>query len=352
MTARRRVRVLDTRKLITTPPPTIHWLVDGIFARGKFTLIGGREKSGKSLVQQALGTTMASGGGVVAGIAVAPGRVLILDGENGEDELHRRVHSLGLARADADDLILAELHGFDLTKHLYDVENLIVEHEPDLVLLDSFRVLWHGSERDEEEIANALYPLADLAHSSGVAIGLTHHATKGNEDDYRGSTAIGAVPDWICVLGRDREDPHKLTRRRLTTPYARFAPARDDRWLQIRSEGDDGPVWLEACGGYVPEHEHPVRDEVEGALRSIVAEGVRGEVSPIGDHTPSPCSWSNADFARAVDRDPRDWTVREVVKRLASEGVIYRDDEDGRWHPLADALKNPWPRRNGDGDGG
>ena len=90
------LRTLDTHALLTTSPPPVKWLADGIYAAGKLTLFGGREKGGKSLVQMLLATTMASGGGQVAGITVAPGRVLLVDAENGESELHRRLRATRL----------------------------------------------------------------------------------------------------------------------------------------------------------------------------------------------------------------------------------------------------------------
>ena len=90
------LRELDTRQMLTTVPPPLEWLVDGVFARGHHTLFGGREKRGKSLVQLVFAVCMASGGGEVAGITVKPGRVLIIDAENGERMIHRRLRMVGL----------------------------------------------------------------------------------------------------------------------------------------------------------------------------------------------------------------------------------------------------------------
>jgi hypothetical protein len=61
---------------------------------------------------------MASGGGEVAGIPVKPGRVLIVDAENGEREIHRRLRSTGLDAEGARNLHIAEARGFDLRQDL------------------------------------------------------------------------------------------------------------------------------------------------------------------------------------------------------------------------------------------
>lgn len=60
--------------------------------------------------------------------------------------------------------------------------------------------------------------------------------------------------------------------------------------------------------------------------------GVSGVASSNGGDTATPPSWNGADLARAIGRHPKDRTVREVVKRLADRGVIFRNG-DGRWAP-------------------
>jgi archaellum biogenesis ATPase FlaH len=326
-----KLRVLDTLALLTTEPPSLDWLAEGVFCRGKFTLFGGREKRGKSLVQLALAVRMASGGGTIAGITVKAGRVLLVDAENGEREVHRRLRAMDLATEHAADLVIAEARGFELRTDLTQVADLAKRCRADLVLLDSFRALWRGDERDEADVAAALDPVRQLAHDTDVAYALTHHAQKGGEE-YRGSSAIGACIEWCVMLEREREDEDK-TRRRLVNPLARFAPEREDRWLQIHSGGDDGPVSLAVAQPFVREHEAPVRDEVEAAIAEFIA-GCGAAVLSNRDHTPTPPSWSTADLARAVGRDPKNWTVRQAVQRLAERGVIYRDGER-RWHPAA-----------------
>lgn len=335
-----KLRVLDTLRLLTTEPPPLDWLADGILARGKLTLLGGREKRGKSLIALALAVRMASGGGELAGIAVKPGRVLLIDAENGEREIHRRLRAMGLAATDADQLVAVEARGFELRDDLDQIRSLLDRFEPDLLVLDSFRALWRGDERDEAQVAEALDPLRDLTHDREIATALIHHAQKGGEE-YRGSTAIGAAIEWCVMVDRHGDDPDK-TRRRLPNPLARFAPEREDRWLSICSDGDDGPVLLAACEPYRPTHEAPVREAVEDELMAVIREGCGGVEPYIDDHTPTPPIRSQADLLRAIGRDPKDWTGREAIKRLVERGVLTRadggfmlapppSDEDWQW---------------------
>ena len=320
------LRELDTLRMLTTVPPPLEWLADGIFARGHHTLFGGREKRGKSLVQLVIAAVMASGGGEVAGIKVKPGRVLIVDAENGERMIHRRLRSVVLDPRHASNLLVYEARGFDLRLHLEIVAELARRHRADLVLLDSFRALWIGNERDEGEVTAALQPVTDLAHDRNIAIGLTHHAQKSGEE-YRGSSAVGACPDWILRLDRLEEDPRSKTRRRLVNTEARIDEQREPWWFEISSQSDDGPLSLLAAEPYEPEYEAPSRSGVEAALKAWC----QGAGPYIGDDTLAP-SWTLADLARAIGLGEKNGTVRRALDALVEDGVLQRG-EDKRYRP-------------------
>ncbi len=326
------LRVLDTLTMTTTAPPPIDWMVDGVFARGKLTMFGGREKQGKSLVQLAISVKMASGGGEVAGISVKPGKVLLIDAENGEREIHRRLRSTGLQPEHAANLVAVEARGVDLRDDRKQLETLLDEHRPDLLLLDSFRALWRGDERDEAAVAAALDPLRGLVHDREIGASITHHAQKGGSE-YRGSTAIGAAMDWAVMLSREREDPFGSVRRRLSNPMARFAPERSVRWLEIISTGgDDGAVQLAEAEPFIPPQRTTSRDEVADALKAHFR-GVQGAGPFSGSCTLHP-GFTLADLARAVGRKEKDGTVRNALKDLAKEGFVSCG-EDKRWRPTS-----------------
>ncbi len=330
-----KLRVLDTFALVTTEPPPLDWLAEGVFTRGKLSMPGGREKVGKSMLAMAIAVAMASGGGTVAGIPVKAGVVIGVDAENGEREIHRRLRGMGLAPAHAANYVAVEARGFDLRADLGHLTALVDTYGPALLLLDSFRALWTGDERDEAQVAAALDPLRALAHDRDIAIGLLHHARKGG-DEYRGSTAIGAAVEWVVMLSREREDTDR-TRRRLSNPLARFAPEREDRWLSIRSDGDDGAVTLAKAEAFVPERDHPVRDTVALAI----AGALKGPMTV-------------AAIATAIGRDPKDRTVRDALKDMAERGMVTKTDAG--WCPVSASCKGedtstpPFESQNGHHD--
>jgi RecA-family ATPase len=182
----------------------------------------GRKKGGKSLVQLALGAGMASGdgavAGTVAGIIVKPAKVLLIDAENGRGEIHRRLRNLGLAPAYASRLVIVKARSIDLRQGLGQIKGQLDEHKPDLLLLDSFRSLWRGSEKDEEEFADALYPVSALAHERNIAISLTHHAKKDEDDTGARRPSARCRAGWCCcrVTARTPCAPSAVACRRRT----------------------------------------------------------------------------------------------------------------------------------------
>jgi hypothetical protein len=153
-----------------------------------------------------------------------------IDAENGEREVHRRVHGLGV-RPGA--LVYVEADAFDLRKDFAEVEALVAEHEPTVIVLDSLRSLAPGlDENDSQQAEAALRPVVRLTQATGKATLILHHAGKSGVE-YRGSTAIGAAVELGFTLARHPEDPEGATRRRLACWKCRPAKEPPMRWISL-----------------------------------------------------------------------------------------------------------------------
>jgi 5S rRNA maturation endonuclease (ribonuclease M5) len=347
------LRVLPVDWMLTTIPPPVPWVVEPLLARGCVTMLAGREGRGKSMLALALAAALGRATLLldVAGMTVGvSGHVLYVDAENGPNEVHRRVHGLNVA---AGMLTYVEADGFDLRRDLELLDRLVRQYQPKVLVLDSLRSLAPGlDENDSQQCESALRPVVRLTHELGLAALVLHHASRAS-GEYRGSTAIGAAVELGFTLTRYDEDPMAATRRKLACWKSRPAAEPAARWLTIKPT-DDGEILLSEAAAYEPERSHPVQNAIEEALRTLVEEACGGCGGPIGDHkttTPlessagagdSPCgdnttrpqapSWTGADFARHVGPEPADWSVRQVVKRLAESGLIHRNGDE-RWYP-------------------
>ncbi len=227
------LRVLDVAHMLSTEPPPVPWIVPPLLAAGCVTMIAGREGTGKSMLALALAAAIGHGSSI-AGMECEPGRVLYVDAENGEREAHRRVRGLGVK---AGTLVYVEAQGFNLAQHITLLEDLVAEHKPSVLILDSLRSLAPGlDENDSKQAEAAVRPTSRLAQTAGIPIGLLHHAGKSGHE-YRGSTAIGAAVELGFTLSRHDEDPEMRTRRKLACWKSRPAPEPEARWLSLDAAG-------------------------------------------------------------------------------------------------------------------
>ncbi|HEX4035183.1 MAG TPA: AAA family ATPase [Solirubrobacteraceae bacterium] len=236
--------------MLRTEPEPVRWVIDGIAARGTLAMLAGRAKEGKSLLAVALAARGVSGGGDLAGIGVSPLRVLVVDAENGGPELHRRVRALGLREEHAGGFEVYEALGHDLRNDLGELETVLIEHRPDLLILDSWRSLWGGDENDPREVATCLDPIRNLTREHDTATILIHHSRR-DGSGYRGSGAIAACVENVVELSRSDEDTDRR-RRVLRNPACRYDQEADDRWLRIEADRERGILSLATAEAFTP----------------------------------------------------------------------------------------------------
>jgi AAA domain len=305
------LRLLDVAEMVRTPPPAVPWIIEGLAVAGTLTLLSGKEGEGKSLLSMALAAGVGAGHDI-AGFACHQHDVMIIDAENGEYEIHRRVKSLGLPSVGVD---VVEADGFHLGRDLDALEALLVEAKPGLVILDSFRSLWPaGEENDSGAVAAVLDPLRNLLRRLQIAGILLHHVSRAG-NDYRGTSAIGAAIELGFRLGRNPDDPEARDRRFLRCFKCRPAPEPEERWLRLHLER--GQVFIDAADPFDSDEDEektlpPVRAELAPALLAAATE---------------PIAW--ADLARAIGRSPKDGTARRLRDDLLGSEELERL-EDGR----------------------
>jgi len=337
----RHLHKLDVYKMVTTDPPPVAWIVDRIVERGSLSLLAGVAGNGKSLLAMAWAIAATQPAAtMVAGVRVEPGRVVVVDAENGSREIHRRVRTLGLDTRTVERLGVIGADGFDLAADLGELEALLVALKPTYLILDSFRSLWHGDERDEAQVAIVLDRLRNLIRKHNVGATLIHHARR-DGSSYRGSGAIAASCELVFMLDRDPEDPEP-NRRRLRCEKSRPAAEPAARWLRLASEDDlaNGLALIEEA------------DPFGGAARghtSVTEQIVSQAVTAITKHGPL----SASELARQLGRLPTDGSVGRALKRAGATGVLRRLD-DGHWglakdgnpvgNPLAEVATLPRPK--------
>lgn len=302
------IRFLDVPAMVAESPPAVLWLAPPMLPRAALTALYAPGGDGKSLVALALAAAIAHGE-ELAGIECEQGATVYLDAENGEHEIHRRVHTLGLP---ASGVQVADASRLDLRRDIADVEGVVRERTPDLLVLDSFRSLTPGmDENDTGQTARALDPLRRLAHDSRTSILLIHHSNKAGKD-YRGASSIRDSVDVLWHLGRQDGDPD--TRRRfLHNVKMRVAPDGERLWLRL--DIDRGHVLIDRAEP-PDEQAPPTTQPVRAKLSDEILNGM--------DDRPLRL----AAVAELVRRKPKDGSVRNALKALVGDGLLARQGDD------------------------
>ncbi len=309
MSNRSPIRFLDVAKMARDAPPPVSWLVSGVLPRAALTALYAPGGDGKSLLSMALATSIAHGG-ELAGIECERGVTAYLDGENGEWEIHRRVHTLGLP---ASGVQVADASGLDLRLDMSEVESVIEDLAPDLLVLDSFRSLTPGmEENDTAQTTRVLDPLRRLAHKSGTAILLIHHANKAGRD-FRGASSIRDSVDVLWHLGRHDDDPD-LRRRFLHNRKMRVAPDGERLWLRL--EVDRGRVLIDKADPPQDSETLATAQPVRAALSDEIIAGIGNRPLCLSD------------IAQLVGRRPKDGSVRNALAALVADGLIARNGNE------------------------
>jgi hypothetical protein len=302
-------RLLDVGSMLAAPDTAIPWRCDGLAADGYLSVIAGRGGEGKSWLTLALACGVASGKST-AGITCKPGKAILFDAENGAPLIVRRLRAAGVTRSLA--IQPVDAGGLSFAKDAAWFRRVIDEHEPQLVVFDSLRVLSSGAkENDSDAMEPIVTRLKQLARETGVAVVLVHHRGKGESSDYRGSSVILDQTDMLFTLGRVSGDPEGRHRRKLTTVKCRIDEEPAPRWLAIHADRSRGLVTVDEAEPFDAD-----ADADAGRPRDRLRDDILEMLAGI--------SQSAARIATALGRAKNDGTVRRVLEDLRADGLAEK----------------------------
>lgn len=304
--------LLDIEELLTMPDEPMQWRCDRLAADGHVTLITGEGGEGKSLFTLALAKAVAQGGSV-AGIDCAVGTVVMFDAENGVKLISRRAKAADVPVTGID---FYEADGFDLQRHVNQFKRVIRQHNANLVVLDSLRILAHTARESEaDHMAPLMTTIRRLARETNAAIIVIHHRGKGeNASDYRGSSVIRDQTDMLFVLGRDQHDPEGATRRFLRTSKLRIDAEPETRWFSLCFD-TDGKFSIESAEPF----------EGAGSSRQTAVQELAQQLVEILSEQPR----TRAELARDVKRNSGDSQVLRALRLL--QGQRKAEQVTGGW---------------------
>lgn len=223
---------------IMRPPGAV---VPRLAWEGRSTLLAAREKAGKSTLIGYI-TARVSKGEEFLGEYCVRGDVLIVGLEEYLGDVARRLKRFG---ADGDRVTLVDGFMGEATRAA-EIGAHIDEITPALVVVDSLVAFANDRGIDENDAAMAtiVQPLTDMAHATGTALVIVHHANK-TAGRARGSTAITGATDVVCEFFTPDEDTDPTNRRVRSVgrvPLIRQFDMRFDGDTYTLADGQEAPI--------------------------------------------------------------------------------------------------------------
>jgi hypothetical protein len=317
-------REIWDHELAVIDPAPLAWLWHGFLAPGNITLLTSLWKAGKTTLLSLL-LSRRKEGGVLAGLAVKPGKSLVVSEEP---------PSLWTARARRYDFggRVCFLHQPFLALPSPDQWQALVdrilalrgEHGIDLAVIDPLAPFLRG-ENSARGMLEALLPLGALTRL-GMAVLILHHPRKRERESgqaARGSGALLGHVDISIEMRHPGGDP--LTRRRRFLALSRHAETPRQLLLEWNADGTDYlPVGDDVEDG-LQTHWQPLRLVLEGAPQKLTRDDILSKWPPDLDKPKPPSLWR--------------WLRRAVERGLiACEGSGRRSDPFRYWLPEREAV--------------
>lgn len=184
-------------------------IVEGLINRAEFHICSAPAKVGKTHLGIHLSYSIATGGKFMNHFKCIQGKVLVVQTEVSENQLKKRLMTQILFPSEEimDQLLFTSKRiKIDTRDGLKELEGVMVQHKPDLILLDPFYTLHNKNEDSSTEIAPVLSDLRELAITHDVAILMIHHQGKSKEGGvqtghkHRGSSSFADAPDGSWSL--------------------------------------------------------------------------------------------------------------------------------------------------------
>jgi hypothetical protein len=310
------------------------WLWYGYLAPGKVTALISPPKSGKTtLLSHLLART--ARGGQLAGLAVAPGKAIVVSEEDASD-WDARCRQLAIGQNVQ--FLCRPFQGARPTEAQWfaliaGLEALHRQEAVHLVVMDALAALLPGyAETCAPKMLDCLLPLQALANQ-GLAVWLLHHPAKGKGADGQASRGSIALPGFVDILmemscfrrARSRD------RRRRICAYSRYVQTQRHLIVELNADGSDYLLRTDAVGTPLvrawPEVHYLLANTTDKLTLQTILE-----------------RWP------AEESRPERSTLWRWLKRATQQGLVcfegsgYRSDAFVYWLPGREPLL--WPGHN------
>ena len=189
--------------------PEQEYVVDSLVPEASITILSGTSRSYKTYTLLHMAISIANGGALFGKFTTQQGGVLVIDEENGERLLQKRLLQLGV-QGDLPVHFLS-FSGFKTSdEHISEVLTACKEKDIKLIIIDSLIRVHGGDENSAKDMSKVFKQLRNFTEK-GIAVLVTQHNRKqgaysgGTGDEMRGSSDImAAVDSHIGVVRKNK----------------------------------------------------------------------------------------------------------------------------------------------------
>lgn len=286
------------------------WLIPTFMPEVGLTLLGGFAKDGKTTLLWDMCRALLKGDTFLGQPVMRPTKVLFIEcEETGKARMIERLDSVGLLHEIALGTSLRIEHSWEIDD-LDTLERWIVEHQADVVLIDSLRkVSGHlGISENVQEFANPVYRLQTLINNMGKACVILHHTSKNKEASgiarIAGTSALAGATDNIFGLER-----------------ASLADTDCRRKLIMLGRDCKGTHIINYVTEEYPQfhYEHVEEIGIEGEAKKLADRIVLALIANVTLH---PDGMSAAALKRELNLPLEDKTIYKPLKNLTAKQII------------------------------
>lgn len=168
--------------LVENPPPPIRWRVEGLLARGSFSIFSAPPKAGKSTVVRNLARCVVDGVPFL-GRACDPANVLYFGLEDHASGVYEHIRRMGTKNIDRL-FVLSNIAAEYTAKERWDILRLAIGATmAELVIIDTYWTFMEPDDmNDYSEINKGFKRIRDYVHDVDIHMVFTHHSGKQNHN--------------------------------------------------------------------------------------------------------------------------------------------------------------------------
>ena len=247
--------ILNAQLLLSTQPPEVDPIIEGIFdTSDKVSIVGG-SKTRKTFFALMLAICTAAGLRFLAWRIPKARTVLFINLEIKAEHFHRRLLLVwkALGCPDVGERLLV-LNGRGLGLTVEAIENHVRESKAELVIIDPIYKVLEGDENSVTDWKPTLAAFDRMAKDTGVAVAYVHHDSKGDSgqkatrDRGAGSGILNRDNDAGFTLTEQRDSDQALVVHTILRNYAPHAPVCIE-WKDNHFQLSDAPPVVATNGG-------------------------------------------------------------------------------------------------------